>query len=429
MKPAVILLSFILSAFSNTFASSQEVRSSEAQLERLEGLKVGRAPTAAFPELMDQLTQNANVIRARLSESLHAPFDAARQEIEVACGRDLTLYKFNMAHYVWAMFLTSSQRQSPLSSWDVETYLGYLKDCASVPLQAPYAADTPVHMMASAAGFGLYPYTAMNETGVFSLDTLNGSFAARAPFCGLPLSVSSFDGGQDEDARAFLDHDWRHVYFNRGIAPFASFLLAPAYGAYTQMYKSVQAVPDPKQRAGDQLVLFFMMHEGSSTLLNDMCSIENGVATVLPTFRFDASCAFTKNALGDFVENVQEPFGEQAIGVLQLEIAPTYQDKSVVDVMRLYHQDKSVPLDWKKVVRPLGVAKTLREDGREFTGELGFDAYNILYDLQGACQDAGVHFVIWSEDGTFNAHGMIETLGALVNGFQARHAYSGAESS
>ncbi|MCA0371176.1 MAG: hypothetical protein LCH26_08760, partial [Proteobacteria bacterium] len=410
MKRAVILFSFILSILSNVSASSQDMLSPEAQLERLGRLKAGRAPTAAFPELMDQLTQNAGVIRARLSENLHAPFDAARQEIEVACGRDLTLYKFNMAHYVWAMFLTSSQRQSPLSSLDVETYLGYLKDCASVPPQDPYAADTPVHMMASAAGFGLYPYTAMNETGVFSLDTLNGSFAARAPFCGLPLSVSSFDGGQDEDARAFLDHDWRHVYFNRGTIPFAPFLLAPAYGAYAQMYKSVQAAPDLKQRAADQLVLFFMMHEGNSTLLNDMCSIENGVATVLPTFRFEASCAFTKSALGGFIENVQEPFGEQAIGVLQLEIAPAYQDMSVVDVMRLYHQDKSMPLDWKKVVRPLGVAKTLREDGRDFTGELGFDSYNILYDLQETCQDAGVDFVIWNGDDSFNAHGMMETL-------------------
>ena len=429
MKHAVILFSFILSIFSNASASCQEIRSPEAQLERLGRLKAARAPTAAFPELMDQLTQNADAIRARLSESLHAPFDATHKEILVACEGDLTLFKFNMAHYVWAMFLTSSQRNSSLAAGDVETYLGYLKDCASVPLQDPYAADTPVHMLASAAGFGLYPYTAINETGVFSLETLNGSFAARAPFCGLPLSVSSFDGGQDEDARAFLDHDWRHVYFNRGIAPFAPFLLVPAYGAYTQMYKSVQAVPSPKQRAGDQLVLFFMMHEGNSTLLNDMCSIENGVATVLPTFRFDASCAFTKSAFGGFVENVQEPFGEQAIGVLQLEIAPAFQDKSVVDVMHLYHKDKSVPLDWKKVVRPLGVAKTLREDGREFTGELGFDSYNILYDLQGACRDAGVDFTIWGEDGSFNAPGMMEALSALVSGFQARHAHCGAESS
>ena len=438
MKHISLSFALIFLTLSPVFASSGVSLDADAQLARLEELKVGRAPWAAFPELMSQLQDNARMIRARVGEGLHTSFDAAHKEIEVVCGQELTLFRFNMAHYVYAHFLTAAQTGRGLETDAVATHVGYVRDTASFPELAEHEPDRPVHHMSYAARYGLYPYTFVNQTGVFSLDTLNRSFAKRAPFCGLPLELSAYDGGQNEDALSFLDHDWRHVYFNRGLSSFEISRIALAYDMGHNLYNLVSGVSDPKTRAGDQLVLFTMGHEGKNTLYDfwpdgptQTQEIDGAVFIHTKSiFDFQVSCDLTKGDLVGFVDSTMTPFGEQEIGParLNLEIDPAYMGKSVVDIMGTHHADKSASLDWRPVVQALGFVKNLHTNGANLTGELGFDAYNILYDLQGAFKDAGVPFTIWNTDGTFNADGMKTAMAALVEDFRNRHAHAFAKS-
>lgn len=434
MKYLSFSFALFLSTLSPVFASSGAFLDADAQLRRLEELKVGRAPSAAFPELASQLQDNARVIRARVGAGLHASFDAAHKEIEGACGQDLTLFKFNMAHYVYAFFLTAAQTGAALDMGGVATHVGYVTNPASLPELAAYEPDKPVHHMSYAARYGLYPYTFVNQTGIFSLETLNRSFAKRAPLCGLPLELSTFDGGQNEDALSFLNHDWRHVYFNRGLSSYEIGRIELAYDTGHILYNLVNGVSDPKVRAGDHLVLFTMGHEGKNTLYDfwpdaptQTKEINGTVFTHTKSiFDFQVSCDLTQQDLVGFVDAAMTPFGEQQLGPerFNLEVDPDYMGKSVVDVMGVHHADKATSLDWRPVVHALGFVKNLHTNGANLTGELGFDAYNILYDLQGAFKEAGVPFTIWNADGTFNADGMKTVLVALVEGFRDRHAHA-----
>ncbi|MBA4117330.1 MAG: hypothetical protein C0514_00330 [Candidatus Puniceispirillum sp.] len=61
-------------------------------------------------------------------------------------------------------------------------------------------------------------------------------------------------------------------------------------------------------------------------------------------------------------------------------------------------------------------------DYQDDLGNLGYDAYNTLFDTQAALKEGGIHFPIWNEDGSFNASGMVEIFNRQVDEFEAKYA-------
>lgn len=426
MKHTLFALSLLVSAASGTFASAEQDMSPEAQQTRIETLVAGRAAGAAFPELTEQLKHNAAKVRARLGEGMLASFDATQSEIEETCKSNLTLFKFNLAHHIYSFFLACEQNKETLDTASVATHMTYLKDQA-VAEKSENDKYTFTNFLLSALRIGISPLTTVDDTTIYSLDALNKSFARKTPLCGLSLHKTGYDGLPEADAKVLLFHDISHLFFNRGYFAFQMEFIKAAYTIYGDLYDRVSMVEDAKARATDQLILFYMMHEGQNNVFDNLgakggYTLVDGLCPLKPDFDVLASLDMTQQRMLSHVTNANKPFSSMEKWLFEsFNIPEGYSDKSAVDILSETQADKLAPVDWEPLLEDIGFSAKATYPGSPNLRDLGFTSYNRIFDIHGACLEAGIDFAIWNPDGSFNAQDMLTKITSFVDGFKTRH--------
>ena len=299
IKSVIIFMTISLYFLSPVNASSEKISTPAEQFDSFDALTQTRSPDALFPELLLQFEANTLAVRQSLGEDYVAKFDLSYQFANriLAQAEGATLCRFNMTYHLYAYFLQSSQKKLDLDPLEIERRQLFLENPHDVIQKATSfeTQEATPAKIAFAASKGIYPYTIVNTTGLFSLELLNKSFAKRRPLCGLPLEKSSYDGGLNEDSDRFLTHDWRHVYLSTthwiGLETFLN--------TYEKLYDLVEKTQESSSRVQDHLILFYMMHEGYNSLINKIAisrSPRSGSSPrpcLFPPFDFQKSCTKT----------------------------------------------------------------------------------------------------------------------------------------
>ena len=254
---------------------------------------------------------------------------------------------------------------------------------------------------------GLCPLSVVTQTGILPLETLNKSFAIKAPMCGLPLTLSGFDGSLNSDSFDFLQHDWNHVYFQQG---HTSPRVIPSYTAFKSVFDLMEKTDGPAVRIQDQICLFFMGHE-KGMFMNEFYNPEG-------VFDFKKACCALHTALHQYVEVSQEPFSKRSNLFFRMP-ERIQAEASIVSIIESHSLDTSAPFDWESID-----LKTIPELGDAMTpfllANLGFLTYNELFDIQAMLAEAGISFPIW-KDGVFNRSEMMQILTVMAEDFQKRY--------
>lgn len=95
----------MLAGISLAHGSVHDLTSPQDQLVRLSALIPTRGPDAPFPELLPQFEENSQAILSSLKPAYHTSFEDVytftKTVMQAPSG--LTLYRYNMAHYLYAL--------------------------------------------------------------------------------------------------------------------------------------------------------------------------------------------------------------------------------------------------------------------------------------------------------------------------------------